>query len=817
MIKPILTVIFTLFILSLFSQTVDLQKAELVAKNMYKQQYSSSSKNLDNIGVINHKVFSHSNIPTLFVFNIEEGGFVIVSADERIKPVLGFSDKGNFDFQNLSCCLEWMIEQYNQQIYTVKNDNFYNTPSFSDEWALYSDSHYQITPHAKSTVSPLVTTTWSQGCYYNAMCPADSSLGTTRCGRVPTGCVATAFAQLLKYHNFPPQGVGSNSYQSSNYGTISANFGATTYNWNAMPVKLTSDNQAAATLLFHAGVSINMNYGPNGSSANTGNIRKALVNNFKYASSAEIIQKSSYSDLQWVNKIKGELNANRVVVLSGQDPNAGAGHAFLCDGYQNNDYFHINWGWNGSSDGYFYLNALSPSSYAFNTSVRAIVGIRPSVVSSGCSGTQTFTATSGNISDGSGGSNYGNNLDCKWLIKPTGQGTITLSFVSFETENNFDWVKVYDGETTSAPLLGTFSGSILPLPITSSSNKMLIHFKTDASQTKSGWTAQYVLNPVSSFCNSLTTLTASNGTFSDGSGSKDYSNNSDCKWLIAPSNGNSIIKLDFTSFKTEVQHDWIKIYDGETTSAPLLGTYSGNNKPPQLIATSGKMLVHFKTNGTNTKDGWSAKYTSTKSFCSGTSTRTAASGTITDGSGSLPYASNSNCKWSIKPTNASAVVLTFTAFDTEQGSDFVKVYNGSTTSSPLLGSFSGSTLPPQLTANSGKMLIHFTSNGVIEKQGFTATYTKISKENTGFEESFLFDEVLIIPNPNDGVFTVKMPDDLDIQNIVIYDLIGRIVFEQNRPINTELTFDLSLSNGIYNIIFDTPNNRFSKKLVIANN
>jgi len=803
------------------AQFVSKERAKTVAKNIYKESFSSEVKSLNEVQVTNETTVSTREVPVFYAFNMSAGGFVLVSADERIKPVLGYASEGVFDVNDLPCCVEWLVDQYKNQIYEVVND-LGNVQDYevNSDWVKYENPNFQKSTQEVLAVAPLTTTTWSQGCYYNAMCPADASLGTTRCGRVPTGCVATAFSQVLKYYNFPAQGVGTKTYTSPTYGTLSANFAATTYNWAAMPNKLLADNQAAATLLYHAGVSINMDYGPNGSSAYTADVRKALVNTFKYASTTQYVNKTSYSESAWVTLIKGELDAQRVVLINGYDNNAKAGHGFVCDGYQNTDYFHINWGWNGSCDGYFYLTALNPSSYAFNSSVGAVIGIKPSTTACACSGQQTLTANTGTITDGSGSNDYANSLDCKWLIKPTNGGSVTLTFTAFNTESNYDFVKVYNGETTSSPLLGTYSGTTLPAQLVASSGKMLIHFTSDGSTVKAGWSANYVGNTITSYCSGTTTLTASTGTFSDGSGSNNYSNNSDCYWSITPT-GASSVKLTFTSFQTESGNDKIYIYDGTTVNDPLLATYSGTSIPASVTANSGKMLVRFTSNASTTKAGWSAKYTSQIAFCSGTTTLTANTGTITDGSGSSYYRNGSNCNWLIKPTGASSVKLTFTAFNTEAGVDLVKIYNGETTSSPLLATYSGSTVPAAVTANSGKMLVCFTSNASTTKPGFTANYVKLSKDYTGIESENLSDNIVeVIPNPNNGQFSLKFSELSDASSFSITDVLGKVVYQSALDKNSsqsEIALSLSLANGFYYLIIDTPQARLSKKIIVSSN
>ena len=181
-------------------------------------------------------------------------------------------------------------------------------------------------------VSPLLTTTWDQGCYYNALCPSDPS-GIYTCGHVYTGCVATAMSQIMKYHNFPPQGVGSHSYEDPPYGLQNADFGNTNYNWSSMPNNVTNSNTPVATLMYHAGVSVNMQYSTSGSGAYNENVPYALMNYFNYNPEIVIQYKSNFSHLEdFKNLIRTDLNQQLPVYYSGSNPSEG--HAFVCDGYR---------------------------------------------------------------------------------------------------------------------------------------------------------------------------------------------------------------------------------------------------------------------------------------------------------------------------------------------------------------------------------------------------------------------------------------------------------------------------------------------------
>ena len=228
-----------------------------------------------------------------------------------------------------------------------------------------------------------------------------------------------------------------------------------------------------------------------------------------------------------------------------------------------------------------------------------------------CASNTTLTAMSGTFSDGSGTSDYGHNSDCKWVIQPSGATSISLNFSSFETEDGYDFVDIYDGSSTSSPLLASYSGQISPASVTSTGGSMLVHFHTDGSVSSTGWTAHYTSSTTSGcYCSANTTLTSPSGTFSDGSGSNSYNDNSDCNWLIMPPSATSI-SLSFSDFDTEGGWDYVEIHDGTSSSAPLLATYSGHNlNPADVTSSGGAMLVHFHSDGSVVGNGWTAQYTS---------------------------------------------------------------------------------------------------------------------------------------------------------------------------------------------------------------
>jgi len=326
-----------------------------------------------------------------YIFNIEnKGGFIIISAEDCAFPVLGYGENGSFDPNNVPPNMQNWLDGYNQKIRYASDNNISATEEIKTQWEnLLSGANIISSTESAATVGPLIETTWDQSPYYNDLCPYDN----VEKGTAVTGCVATAMAQVMKYWEYPVTGTGSHSYYDSTCGTLSADFASTTYNWNNMPNALSGSSSAAeveavATLMYHCGVSVEMDYGVSSSGAyviDDGGwwsdycAENALKNYFGYKSTLQGLEKANYSNSDWVDLLKTELDESRPILYAGYTSGTNSsGHAFVCDGYNSDDYFHFNWGWSGSYDGYFTLDALEPiSGYLFSTDQQAIIGIKP--------------------------------------------------------------------------------------------------------------------------------------------------------------------------------------------------------------------------------------------------------------------------------------------------------------------------------------------------------------------------------------------------------------------------------------------------------
>lgn len=438
-----------------------------------------------------------------------------------------------------------------------------------------------------------------------------------------------------------------------------------------------------------------------------------------------------------------------------------------------------------------------------------------------CSGTTNLTAQSGTVSDGSGSTNYNNDANCRWVISPAGATQIQLTFTAFDTEANNDSVYVYDGPDETFPLLASWTGNTLPPVIntTSGIGAMCIRFISDDSQTASGWSANYLAigNPPS--CGGGSILSTPSGTFNDGSGSNNYGNNQECYWFISPPCASSVT-LSFAQFNTELNHDGIIVYDGWDYNSTQIGFYSGTSIPSSVTSNTGKMLVVFVSDHSTSLQGFTANYSSVGSaYCSGTTNlNTTDFGTFSDGSGGNNYCNNQDCKWLIQPPQATKVTLNFTAFDLQNATsdgqtiyDAVEIYDGTTTSDSLLGSYSGSSLPPTITSTGGSMLVRFISDLNENKQGFTASY---SSSTVGIDEAFIKANISFYPNPTDGIFTIKSGCETPI-TIEIVDILGKQVLSTFKINNGVNKIDASeLSKGIYMIQFKIGNDYHSERLII---
>lgn len=574
--------------------------SEAEARNVAQGFLLSKGIEVNSHDLINSLTDIKIKLSLLYIFNIPEGGFIIISGDDETTPVLGYSTSGVFGTSSLPPSFAAMLSFYNEQITAIQNDYVDNSLLYAEEWLFYQTSTVSDNTAKATEVHPLLTCLWDQGNLYNALCPQDPA-GPG--GRVYAGCVATAMAMNMYYYRYPVQPSGTHGY-TSDYGYLFVDYTQSHYIYEQMPYKLLSYNYDAAKLQYDCGVAVDMMYSPNGSGAYMDDALNALKDHFGFNPTASIEYKDSYSEATWISMLKDQLNLGYPLIYAGYD--IGAGHAFVCDGYDTNDFFHFNWGWSGSYNGYYLISNLNPG-YNFSSGQQAFFNCYPASVSypQSC-GNYSMNSRSGSLSVGHGPSgSYMSDMNCSWLIAPVDSVSyIELSFRYIDTETNNDIITVYGGTDASAPVLGSYSGNTIPSTLTIQGNRAFVTFQSNGSVEASGFHADYYGN-VPQFCSILQILSDSSGSFNDGSYGYEYANNATCRWKIVPDMAAGI-EFTFTEFNLENGMDFLYFYDYNTDA--LIATFTGNSIPQSLFTSTSKVMVLFRSDDSNADQGFRINY-----------------------------------------------------------------------------------------------------------------------------------------------------------------------------------------------------------------
>lgn len=376
---------------------VSVERARLVARNFLKLQGAKAYEGL-------REVTAETGSEHMYVFTGKDC-FAVVSADDWAHPVLGYSTEEGFDEGHMSPGARYWLGCYAEQIAKAKGAD----AEIAAEWEALTEGRMYEAKGAES-VSALLTTKWGQDFPYNKYCPITPETGT----HAPTGCVATAMGQIMRYWEWPEHGKGSHTYSYADkpeaveewpYGDVSWDFEHTTFDWEHMPNKITAQSdsaeiEAVSRLLSACGVAFDMMYGKDGSGAflleenvlydTTKHIDvEAAVEHraprfLDYAESLAGEMRMDHTDEEWVEMMKTDLSGGYPLIYTGfkfnEEGIAESGHAFVLDGYNKLEYFHINWGWDGSQNGHFKVSAMNIDAYgySFNDRQGAIFGLKPS-------------------------------------------------------------------------------------------------------------------------------------------------------------------------------------------------------------------------------------------------------------------------------------------------------------------------------------------------------------------------------------------------------------------------------------------------------
>ena len=444
-------------------------------------------------------VYTHrmpnSDRAAFYVVKLGEKGFVIISADDVANPILGYSYTNSWP-TSISAEGDTILPL---QVLSYLNDmalqietaiEKYPNLDSSEEWNNVGQKTVRKSRTRKSadalpdSVGPLLTTTWGQGQYYNALCPEDAN---GEDGHVPTGCVATAMAQIIHYWGQKEEikTRGIHSYDSQ-YGNLTVNYDSTSYDFANMPDVLTAEStpeqiNAVAKLMYECGVAVNMLYNTGASASLNEDARAALINFYHFTPDLSIAERAYFSSVEWDNLLHNDIAQGKPVYYSGAQNNLG--HSFVCDGYNATGYYHFNFGWGGLADGWYLTSAVSPVGMDFNSNQLVLVGIVPNNMSNVILGQTTgnsvfkveepfefYHLLGHNAYEGT---NYINECNNHVLFKSADNATqLVLDIIEHEDQN----ATIYDGEG-GTELRSLYAGQENDLsPIVSTNNALHINY-----------------------------------------------------------------------------------------------------------------------------------------------------------------------------------------------------------------------------------------------------------------------------------------------------------------------------------------------------
>nr|WP_319511351.1 thiol protease/hemagglutinin PrtT [uncultured Draconibacterium sp.] len=362
------------------AKEVDLQKAQQVAINIFSKESGISKKTISIKEVI---PFEHDGILVFRIINFNPIGYILVSAEDNVEPVLGYGLTSNFDIKSIPPALNFLLGEYKREIKFIKEKKLSADEKLKSKWDSYSAKNYAPTK-SYSTGTFLLETEWGQGdrnavisTDYNKFCPEDPNTGR----KCLAGCSAVALAQILHYWQcrvFPDK---TRSYTPSGFSSsLTVDFYDQNYNWDAMDHE--SPDLDNAKLIFHCGVAIGVNYTDSSTwipHSQNYKVSNAMTTYFGFQTSGRKY-KSSYGESIWINMLKSDIDAGRPIYYAGADDSENIAHAWVIDGYRADNTFHCNWGWTNSHEenDFYLLSQLNPSNdYSFTTSQQAILGAEP--------------------------------------------------------------------------------------------------------------------------------------------------------------------------------------------------------------------------------------------------------------------------------------------------------------------------------------------------------------------------------------------------------------------------------------------------------
>lgn len=613
--------------LSYAVNVIPVEDAMRASKNFLAERVGTAKANQMEL-VLAQTEYSADGTPVTYRFNVGDKGFIVVSATDLANPVLAFSLESNYK-EGIGADI-YMQRYANDLAYLMTN------PSAAlqkrNSWDHYLAAEFTPYRSAKGNpcVEPLITTRWTQEQYYNQFCPYNPQNSYSEDHRTPVGCVALTMANILYYYRYPDHGYGSVYYIPREYDddgnllyTYPAqyvNYGLSKYDYDAMTNALGAYDGELAKLIYHCGVSVRMSYGHDGSGSQSEYAMEALQDHYFFNENAQFKQLQDVTGgtdsliYLWVNMAKTELDQHRPLFFSGRSAAAG-GHAWIVDGYitiNNATYFHVNWGWAGSGNGYFLINNQVSQSYGnFNAdnANSMMVNLMPdsSAIEKPAESFKRVTSSFGTISDGAGNMKYAPNSNRRWVIACPDATSYKFEFSKLKLKNG-DYVKIYNGATEASGVKQQYTGNYLmaacndyssqgdaihadyegqPLPgsVTVNADSVLVVFTSTAnSETDYGFVLNFEVTNFNKTICANKTYTDQTATITDkpnnATGDDEYRASTICEHTL---NLQFCDKLVYAFQKFDLKEgDYVDIYNQtavNVSSRDLVARYDINNPP----------------------------------------------------------------------------------------------------------------------------------------------------------------------------------------------------------------------------------------------
>lgn len=787
----LLAILCCLFSIGFAGNVVPVNDARTASVNFIKAVYPDLDVTASDF-VLKYTELDENGDAVFYQFSIKGQGFILVSANDAVDPILAYSVTNSFD-KNLPV---YAVSAYREEIKAAKNTV---NPTALKAWNKLVNSQSTreiIGQYISDEVEPFVTSMWNQGHYFNYLCPAQEDASQHQyesldCdNHVPAGCVATAMSQVMFYYRYPEFGVGGVGYQPIHYEYDNngnptdtfvypwqiQNFN-TLHEYDVMPNNVDNYTGEVAKLMWHTGMSVLMDYGPTGSGAQSADALTALKDNWGYNRTAQFYTRTSYSNAKWADTLTKELRALRPIYYSGTDDDGG--HAFVLDGFQIVNDINSTPHYGDTIANIDHVDTVTTYEYRTDT-IANIVEIDTLVLEDE---TEVYDTT----------------FSYEYIT------TVVDSTIHYDTTYYY-----------------THTDSLTTYTMDTILNNTMMHinwgwggynngyFKLTGSGHIGGYTqneaAMIGVYPADQAPKETTgnkRVLGSRGSISDGAGNIDYEPNTDRTWtLVAP--GANRYRIQFLRLATEADNDVIIFYkNGDLNNE--VKRISGNTLPNAFNVDGDSVTVRFLTNGNDVTDkGFVFDFTATvgSPYCSEEYVALSGSGTISDKGTSdvdpeTEYRPDGVCKWKIDGGNT--VYFSYPKIDLGLG-DYVDIYEYTYPSKfELLKRIDIYNWPDAdvFVAHSTRIRIHFVTDNYDEKTGFELTYEVV----TDVKENGITD-LNIFPNPASSTLNVLLTTEEAGQlTFRISDMTGRTISTESvENYGGEMQHTLNVSNlakGLY--------------------